>query len=59
MIDPSTSIAVVIAAMLVLVLLRALGLGEITPPRCPICGSGSASKHDEDCPWRSRQEDRR
>lgn len=56
MIDPSTSIAVTVAAMLLLVVLLGLGRGEYAPPSCPICGARS-SKHSERCPWRAREHD--
>lgn len=46
MIDPSTTIAVSVAAMLLLVMLLGLGRGENTPAACPICGTRS-SKHGE------------
>lgn len=59
MIGLSTSIAVVVAAMVLLVVVRGLGEGELTPPRCPICGAGSSGKHHESCPWCAREDNER
>lgn len=56
MIDPSTSIAVTVAAMLLLVVVLGLGRGEYTRRPCPICGSRT-SKHAERCPWHAREPD--
>jgi len=56
MIDPSTTIAVSVAAMLLLMMLLGLGRGEYTPAACPICGT-RCSRHDEHCPWHPRERD--
>ena len=56
MIGPSASIAVTVAAMLLLVVLLGLGRGEYTRPACPLCGTRS-SKHSERCPWHAHESD--
>jgi hypothetical protein len=56
MIDPSTSLALTVAAMLLLVALLRLGCGELTRPPCPLCGSRS-SRHSERCPWHAHESD--
>jgi hypothetical protein len=55
-IDPSTSMALTVAAMVLLVVVLGLGRGEYTRPACPLCGS-SSSRHSERCPWHAHEHD--